>query len=155
MDAVTLIKKDHQAVESLFARYEKLKPRAYRQAGEIRDRVCRELTIHAEIEEQILYPATREVRGETEEMIQEAEEEHAEAKAAIAELQGLSPESVKFPGAMGKLIGGVRHHVKEEEGEMLPKLRKGMARDDLEGLGKELAKAKREAQRRIKALEAA
>jgi hemerythrin superfamily protein len=150
MDGVTLIKNDHQTVEKLFQRYEKLGPKSYRQAGQIRDKVCTELTIHAEIEELILYPATREVRGETEEMIKEAEQEHEEAKTAIAELQGLSPEDVKFPGAMGKLIGGVRHHVKEEEGEILPKIRKGMSRADLEELGQQLADAKRDATRRLK-----
>jgi hemerythrin superfamily protein len=149
MDAIALIKKDHQTVEKLFARYEKLSPRAYRQAADIRDRVCRELTVHAEIAEQVLYPATREVRGETEEMVAEAEEEHAEAKAAIAELEGLSPESTKFPGAMGKLIGGVRHHVKEEESEMLPKISKAMSEQELNELGKQLFAAKRELQRHL------
>ena len=149
MDAISLIKKDHQTVERLFARYEKLRPRSYNQAGKIRDSVVRELTVHAEIEEQVLYAATREIRGETAEMVEEAEQEHAEAKAAIAELKGLSPESVKFPGAMGKLIGGVRHHVKEEEGEMLPKLRKAMSRQELEELGKRLAAAKRETKKTL------
>jgi hemerythrin superfamily protein len=148
MDAVTLIKKDHQAVERLFAQYEKLGPRAYRKAAQIRDRVCQELTTHAEIEEQVLYPATREVRGDTDEMVEEAEEEHAEAKKAIAKLQRLSPKSVKFPGAMGRLMGGVRHHVKEEEREVLPKIQKAMSKAELENLGKRLAEAKREAQRR-------
>ena len=150
MDGVTLIKMDHQAVQKLFDRYEKLGPRAYKQAGQLRDRVCTELTIHAEIEEQVLYPATREIRGETEEMVAEAEEEHAEAKAAIQELLSLSPESPKFPGAMGKLIGGVRHHVKEEESEILPKIRKAMSRSELEELGRQLAEAKRDATRRLK-----
>ena len=59
-----------------------------------------------------LYSATRESRGETEEMVMEPEEEYAEARAAIAERRRLSPE-----GAMGKLMDGVRHHVKEEESE--------------------------------------
>jgi hemerythrin superfamily protein len=149
MDAVTLIKKDHQEVEALFRRYEKLGPRAYRQAGQIRDRVCRELTIHAAIEEEVLYPATRRIRGETQRMVEEAEDEHAQARKAIAKLQTVSPESVKFPGAMGRLMGGVRHHVKEEEGEILPKIQKALSKAEREKLGERLAQAKREAQRQF------
>jgi hemerythrin superfamily protein len=147
MDAVTLIKKDHQTVEALFRRYEKLGPRAYRQAGHIRDRVCQELTTHAAVEEQVLYPEARRVRGKAEDMVEQAEDEHGQAKKAIAKLQRLSPKSVKFPGAMGRLMGGVRHHVKEEESELLPKLEKAMSKAELEKLGKRLASAKREAQR--------
>jgi hemerythrin superfamily protein len=149
MDAVTLIKKDHQEVEALFKRYEKLGPRAYRQAGQIRDRVCRQLTIHSEIEEVVLYPALGRIRRETERMVEEAEAEHRQAKKAIAKLQTLSPESVKFAGAMGRLMGGVRHHVKEEEGEILPKIQKAMTKAEREELGERLDQAKREAQRRF------
>jgi hypothetical protein len=112
MDAITLIKKGPPNDGACSSRTSG-SVLAYRTAGQIRDRIVPELTMDAEIEEQVLYPATREVRGESQELVKEAEAEHIEAKAAIAEVTGLDPQNVKFPAAMGKLMAGVRHHLRE------------------------------------------
>jgi len=83
--------------------------------------------------------------GEFEEMVKEAHVEHAEAKKPLREMEGLAGDDPLLDAKMSALIGGVRHHVKEEEEEMLPKFRKAMSRDDLEALGERLKEAKKTA----------
>jgi hypothetical protein len=83
--------------------------------------------------------------GEWLEMVEEAHVEHQEAKDALRALVGLSGDDPLLDAKMSALIGGVRHHVKEEEKEMFPKLRKDMNPADLEELGDRLKEAKKEA----------
>jgi hypothetical protein len=87
-------------------------------------RVCDELEVHTQIEEELFYPAARSALAgkEGEDLIDEAEVEHASAKQLIAELRGLQPEDPKFKAHFTVLSEYVKHHIKEEEGEMFEKL---------------------------------
>jgi hemerythrin superfamily protein len=142
MDALTLLKKDHQTVEKLFARFEK-KP-----GKEIADRFIRELSIHAVIEEQLFYPAVRQAAKaqglkEAEDEVLEALEEHHVAKWLLSEIEGLDEDDERFEPKCKVLIESVRHHVKEEEGPLFRMVRRLFKRDQLDELGKLLQKAKK------------
>jgi hypothetical protein len=78
-------------------------------------------------------------------MVHEADVEHAEAKTALRAMVGLSGDDPMLDAKMSALIGGVRHHVKEEEQEMLPKFRKALSPAELDELGKRLKQAKKTA----------
>jgi hemerythrin superfamily protein len=145
MDAIKLIKEDHKTVEGLFKRFEEAGSKAYKTKRRLADRVIKELSVHAAIEEKILYPTMKQLGGEFEEMVHEATVEHAETKNALRALVGLSGDDPMLDAKMSALIGGVRHHAEEEEKEMLPKFRQAMSRRELEELGESLRLAKRTA----------
>jgi hemerythrin-like domain-containing protein len=145
VDATALIKDDHKNVEGLFKRFEEAGSKAYKTKRQLADRVIKELSVHAAIEEKVLYPAMKKLGGEFSEMVHEADVEHAEAKTALRAMVGLSGDDPMLDAKMSALIGGVRHHVKEEEQEMLPKFRKALSPAELDELGKRLKQAKKTA----------
>jgi hemerythrin superfamily protein len=140
MDGITLLKQDHRTVDSLFRRYEAgLQGEDKRQVVE---EIIRELSIHAAIEEQVLYPAMRRAFPQGQDMAEEGIEEHAEVKETLADLDGMDPSDPAFDPKVRSLIGDVRHHVEEEEEEMFPKLAAAVPAERLEELGSALESAK-------------
>lgn len=139
-DAIALLKADHRAVEELFAKFESTK-RADQKAKIVQD-ICTELTIHATIEEKDFYPAAQEVLKDDKDLIDEAEVEHASLKWLIAQLEAEAPDSELYDAKVTVLKEYVSHHVKEEEKEMFPKLKKTEL--DLKALGAQLAASKAE-----------
>lgn len=120
-----LLKEDHKHVKKHFREFEKMDPEKDPQAcQELALRVCDELEVHTQIEEELFYPAVREALAgkEGEDLIDEAEVEHASAKQLIAELRNLPPEDPKFKAHFTVLSEYVKHHVKEEENEMFEQL---------------------------------
>ena len=142
MDAIALLKADHNEVEKLFKRFEELGPRAKKTKSDIAEKVIKALSQHASIEEQILYPFVRERLPDEEELVLEALEEHHVAKWVLSELDGMTPDDERFDAKFTVLAESVRHHVKEEEGELFPKLREEFTKTELEELGAALAAAK-------------
>jgi hemerythrin superfamily protein len=145
MDAIALLKADHADVEKLFKRFEGLGPRAKKSKAEIVDKVIAALSQHAAIEEQVLYPAARERLADDEPMVLEALEEHHIVKWVLDELDGMAPDDERFDAKFTVLAENVRHHVKEEEGELFPKLRKSFTKSELDELCEQLAAAKKAA----------
>jgi hemerythrin superfamily protein len=141
MDAIALLKVDHQKVEELFAKFEKAGNRAKKTKRKIVDAVIVELSMHAAVEEQVFYPAIRKLDGLEDEIL-EAIEEHHIVKWTLSELDGLSPEQDNFDAKVTVLIENVRHHVKEEEKSVFPRVRKAMGQARLNDLGLTLADAK-------------
>jgi len=140
-----LLKEDHKHVKKHFREFEKLDAQKEPEAcQQLAMRVCDELEVHTQLEEEVFYPAAREALAgkEGEDLLDEAEVEHASAKQLIAELRALQPEDPKFKAHFTVLSEYVKHHVKEEEGEMFPKVRK--AKLDLDALGEEIAERKEE-----------
>lgn len=142
-DAVDLLDADHIAVKKLFTQFKKLSedkaPGDERKA--IADRICKELTVHAEIEEQIFYPAAREAIND-DDLLNEAEVEHASAKDLIAQISAMDAEEELFDAKVIVLGEYIDHHVEEERNEMFPKARtSGM---DLKGMVAELKALKEE-----------
>jgi hemerythrin superfamily protein len=143
MDAITLLKDDHQTVEKLFKQFEKAGDRAHVQKRKIVDRIIEELSVHAAVEEQVFYPVARGAVPDTEEIALESLEEHHIVKWVLSELQDMDPKDERFDAKVTVLIENVRHHVEEEEGDFFPKVRKQLGRNDLADLGEALEKAKK------------
>ena len=134
MDAITMLKDDHQSVEKLFKEFEKAGDRAFVTKRKLVDRMIEELSRHAAIEEQIFYPATRETIDGIDDQVLEGIEEHHIVKWQLSELEQLDVEDERFDAKVTVLIENVRHHVEEEEGDYFPKVRDAWGRNDLQDL---------------------
>lgn len=134
-DVTKLLSQDHRRVEQLFEQFEATEDRT------IALKICDELTVHAELEEEIVYPALERIDAELE---QEAEKEHGEAKALIARVRSMADGDSQLLPTMVKLKAAIEHHVKEEETEAWPKLREQLSTDRLETLGEQVESAKGE-----------
>ena len=143
MDAITLLKTDHKAVEKLFKQYEKAGDNAFKTKQEVVAKIIEELAIHAAIEEQVFYPAIRKEVGDVEDDVLEGLEEHHIVKWTLSELEGMAADEERFNAKVTVLIESVRHHVEEEEGEMFPAVRAALGRKRLGEIGDALAKAKK------------
>lgn len=133
-NAVELLKSDHKEVKALFRAYEKLVKSAAgnEEKQTLAEQICTMVTVHAIVEEEIFYSAVRSAVAERD-LLDEAEVEHASAKDLITQIQSMTP-SDNFYDAKVKVLGEyIDHHVKEEEGEMLPRVQK--TKLDLEALG--------------------
>jgi hemerythrin superfamily protein len=137
-NALTKLKDDHDTVRKLFDQYEKSKDEMdYDEKEAMVAQICDELTVHAQIEEEIFYPALREATDdELDELLDEAEVEHAGAKDLIAQLEEASADDELHDAKVTVLGEYVKHHAGEEENEIFPKVRK--AGIDLEELGSQL-----------------
>lgn len=142
-DAIELLQEDHRQVEALFTEYEQLAAGNDIDAKEaLALEICEMLTVHAQVEEEIFYPAARQALGDETELVDEAEEEHADAKQLIAEIEEMTAEDSDFDAKVKALGEAINHHVEEEEGEMFPKLKEsGM---DTQALGDQMAERKQE-----------
>ncbi len=142
MDAITLLKADHRAVQKLFKQFEKSGDRAVVTKRNIVKDIVKELSIHAAIEEQVFYPSVRnEVDGAEREVLESLEEHHV-AKWLLSEIDGMSPDDERFDAKVTVLIEAVRHHVEEEETVLFPEVRAALGRKRLGEIGEVLAKAK-------------
>ena len=141
-DAITMLKDDHKTVEQLFKRFEKAGDRAHTEKRNVVDRIIEELSVHAAIEEQVFYPVIRVTVSGTEDQTLESLEEHHIVKWVLSELDSMSPEDERFDAKVTVLIENVRHHVKEEEQDLFPMVRKGLSRDSLRDLGDVMDKAR-------------
>ena len=139
MEATRLLRADHRTVSDLFAQYESTRSTARKR--KLVEQVCAELTVHAQIEEEIFYPAVKQALKDKE-LIPEATVEHATVKHLIAQLEGVEPDGEMFDAKVKVLSEYVKHHVKEEEGEMFKKAR--ATRLDLIALGEQMAARKQE-----------
>jgi hemerythrin superfamily protein len=141
MDAISLLKQDHEKVSKLFEKFAS----AEEGKGEIAAEVCKLLTVHAQIEEEIFYPAARDALESDEQgegLLDEAEVEHASAKELIAQIEEGDEGDHLFDAKVKVLGEYIKHHVQEEEGELFPKVKDTEL--DLETLGKELKARKTE-----------
>jgi hypothetical protein len=138
-DAIKLLKDDHREVKTWFKQYENLEDDSEKQA--LADKICLALTVHTQIEEEIYYPATREAIDD-DDLLDEAEVEHASAKQLIAEIKSMKAGDRLFDAKVTVLGEYVEHHVEEEESEMFPESRDSDL--DLKALGQQLAARKQE-----------
>ncbi|HEX3841741.1 MAG TPA: hemerythrin domain-containing protein [Acidimicrobiales bacterium] len=145
MDAITLLKNDHKAVDKLFKSYEKAGDRAKATKKKLVAQMIKDLSVHAAIEEELFYPAARDAVEETTPDVLESLEEHHIVKWVLSELEGMDPSDERFDAKVTVLIELVRHHVDEEEHELFPEVRAGLGRTRLAEIGEQLEKAKRTA----------
>ena len=144
-DATKLLMQDHKEVKTLFKQYDKLVQGEADadEKQELAQQICTMLRVHTSVEEELFYPTVREALGDDAALVDEADVEHASAKELIEQLDGADPASDDHYDAKVKVLGEyIDHHVKEEEGEMFPKVRKTSL--DLDALGGEMAARKEE-----------
>ena len=143
-DAIQLLTADHKEVKALFKQYDKLAQgtNAADAKREIAQQICEALTVHATVEEEIFYPAARTVLGKDEDLVDEADVEHATAKELIAQIEDATSVDAMYDAKVKVLGEYIDHHVKEEEDEMFPKIKKTEL--DLKQLGAEMSLRKTE-----------
>jgi Hemerythrin HHE cation binding domain len=137
-EATALLRADHKVVSELFAQYEKA--RATSRKKKLVAKICTELSVHAQVEEEIFYPAVKQALKDHE-LVPEATVEHATLKDLIAQVEGVEPEGEMFDAKIKVLSEYVKHHVEEEHTEMFPKARKSSL--DMVELGLEIAARKK------------
>ena len=143
MDALQLLKADHEVVRDLFSQFKKAKENDdVEQLGRLQRTIFTELEVHTAIEEEVFYPEAKEVGGEAEELVAEGVEEHHVVKVLMNEIADLDPGDETFVAKMTVLIENVEHHADEEEEELFPKLRKVFGDERLESMGAKLQQAK-------------
>lgn len=144
-DAIALLTDDHKKVQKMFKDFGKLQENDERKR-ELVQTLCAELTIHAQIEEEIFYPAARDAMDK-QDLLDEAQVEHASAKDLIAQLSSMQPDEALYDAKVAVLGEYVNHHVKEEQQQMFPKVRK--AKVDMKMLGEQISARKRELQQQM------
>ena len=117
-DAIALLRADHGTVSGLFADYEKTDSRKKKKA--LVAEICTALSVHAQIEEEIFYPAVKTALKDKL-LVPEATVEHASVKDLIAQIEGGEPDGEVYDAKVKVLSEYVKHHVKEEQNEMFPK----------------------------------
>jgi hemerythrin-like domain-containing protein len=142
-DALALLTSDHDVVKALFDEFEDLsgQEEVDERKAELVQQICNELTVHAQVEEEVYYPAVREAIDD-DALMDEADVEHASAKDLVAQLEGMSPGDDHYDAKVVVLGEYVKHHIDEEEGEMFDQVRESEI--DTAALGAELAARKGE-----------
>ena len=145
MDALTLLKNDHDKVKDLLAELESTTERGVKTRTELFDRIKTELTVHEIIEEEIFYPTLKQ-HPKAKDIVLEAYEEHDVVNILMGELSALPVDDETW-GAKAKVMKeNVEHHMEEEEGEMFQKARQVFDKDELEDLGSRMEQRKAQAQ---------
>jgi len=139
-DAISILTADHKKVKKLFKDFEYMKESGSpAEKEELVAEICRELTMHADAEEQIFYPAARE-EIEEKNLLDEAEVEHAGVRDLVSQLQSMRPDDDLYDAKVTVMSEYVNHHIEEEQNEIFPKVKK--AKLDLERLGEQILEFK-------------
>ena len=138
-DAIALLKADHEAVSQLFSEYEKTRSVPNKKA--LVAEICTALSVHAQVEEEIFYPAVKAALKDKL-LVPEATVEHASVKDLITQLEGVEPDGEMYDAKVKVLSEYVKHHVKEEQTEMFPKAKASSL--DMLDLGARMAARKNE-----------
>ena len=137
-DAIDLLKQDHRKVEALFKEYAKADNKRSKQA--LARQICAELDTHARIEDKIFYPQSKREAPEALDEVNEGIVEHEGIERLVKQLSKMSASDELFESRMTVLEEYVKHHVKEEESTMFPKIVESDV--DLKALGERLSKEK-------------
>lgn len=144
-DAIALLIEDHQKVKKMFKDFEKLKKADGNDSEKtaLVEKICQALTMHMQVEEEIFYPAVRAAIDD-DDLMDESDIEHAEAKELISQLQGMKAGDDHYDAKVKVLGENIDHHVEDEEDEMFPEARKSKV--DLAGLGEQIVQRNKELQ---------
>ncbi|MDQ1592792.1 MAG: hypothetical protein QOG71_3419 [Pyrinomonadaceae bacterium] len=134
MDAITLLKTDHEKVSGIFEKLEETTERAEKTREELFTKLKQELDVHAHIEEKIFYPVLKKSE-ETRDITMEGIQEHHVVKVLLGELDAMGVGSETWTAKLKVLKENVEHHVEEEEGDMFKKAREVLSKEQLEELG--------------------
>jgi len=149
MDALTLLKADHQKVKKLMGELEKTTERGVKTREELFNKLVGELTVHEKIEEQIFYPRVRDAAKtkEVKDIVAESFEEHHFVNVVIGEIKDTPFDAEEWAAKFSVMKENIEHHAfEEEEGEMFPKVQKLFDKDELEQMGTEMEELKMQLQ---------
>ena len=141
MNAVELLKEDHQKVQGLFDQVKATE--SEKQHRQLYKKIKPELEAHTYAEEKVLYPMLKK-HEEFKDQVLEAIEEHLQVKTLLRDIERLAEQSERFDAKLKVLIDNVEHHVEEEEGELFPSMETQFSEAELEELGLQLETAKKE-----------
>ena len=139
---IEVITCDHREVEAAFKQLESGEGTAEHRRSLV-DHVIAELVRHSVAEEMYMYPAARESLSDGDQVADHEIEEHAEAEEVMKRLDGMDPADSDFDQLVKKLIADVRHHIADEESDLLPRLQQSCSADQLVELGKQVSEAKK------------
>lgn len=143
MDLISILKADHRSVDGLFERFASHSARARKARESTVRRIVSELSLHARVEEQVVYPVVRDHLPDLAPTVSESLEEHRVVGWELSTIAALPPDDDRLDAKVSVLRDLVGHHVEEEEHDLFPKLRTGLSRRELEDLGDTLRAAKR------------
>ena len=146
MDALTLLKQDHEKVKAILKELEPTTERATKTRTELFAKLKTELTVHEIIEEEIFYPTLKE-HPKAREIVLEGYEEHNVVDTIMGELEALPVEDETWGPKAKVMTENIEHHIEEEEGEMFEKARQVFDRQELDDLGARMEERKVEAMR--------
>ena len=146
MDALTLLRQDHDKVKALLRELEPTTERAEKTRTELFQKIKTELTVHEIIEEEIFYPTLKQ-HPKAREIVLEGYEEHDVVDTLMSELEALPVDDETWGPKAKVMIENIEHHIEEEEGEMFQKARQVFDREELEQLGRVMEARKQEAMR--------
>lgn len=141
IDAIDMLKQDHDKVDKAFKDFEKMDRKDVEACRRLIEMVCEDLKVHTTLEDEVFYPAVRE-SIEDEDLMNEAAVEHETAKMLIDQLENMGTDDPNYYATFTVLGEYVRHHIKEEQGEMFPAAKK--AKLDLVALGERMRSRKEE-----------
>ncbi len=144
-DAIVMLREDHKEIKRLFREFERAKDSTAGKRQRLADRFLKLLVEHTYIENEVMYPRVRELVPELEDDILESYEEHHVADVLVNELAGMRASDERFTAKAMVLIENVRHHIKEEEDEWFPQVRESLGRKQLQELGEEMKRARKDA----------
>ncbi|WP_329111001.1 hemerythrin domain-containing protein [Micromonospora sp. NBC_01699] len=147
-DAIVLLKQDHREIRALFNEFQQAGEKATKKKGDIVGRILEALTVHTYIENECMYPETRELLPDLEDDVLESYEEHHVADVLCLELAAMKPDDERFDAKTMVLIENVTHHIEEEEEEWFPKVREGLGRKKLQEIGERMLEMKEKAPRK-------
>jgi hemerythrin superfamily protein len=143
-DLVSVITRDHQAVELVFAELQ-LGEGSPEHRRDLADHMTAELIRHSVAEEMYMYPAARRVFPDGDQVADHEIAEHAEVERLLKDLEGVQATDPRFDDLVGKVIAEIRHHVREEEEQLLPRLQEACSPEELQELGRMVVRAKESA----------
>jgi hemerythrin superfamily protein len=141
-DLISVIVTDHREVEQIFQELES-RQGTPEHRRDLADHVITELVRHSVAEEQYMYPAARRYLENGDELADHELEEHAEAEQVMKQLEGVPADDPRFDQLLGDLMKDIRHHIKDEEEDLLPKLQQACSAEDLRDLGEKVVNAKK------------
>ena len=147
-DAIVVLKNDHKEILKTFRDFESLGDQAHKRKGQLVDKMIELLTVHTYLENEVMYPRVRALLPDLEDDILESYEEHHVADVLVMELAAMSVSDERFTAKTTVLIENVTHHIKEEEEDWFPEVRKGLGRKQLQEIGAEMVKARKKAPRK-------
>nr|WP_298139008.1 hemerythrin domain-containing protein [uncultured Pseudomonas sp.] len=151
MNAIDLLKADHQIVKEILTQLQESSTRAVKGRTQLLYKLEAEVSVHTKLEEELLYPAFKEAGGKEEaQMFYEAKEEHRTVDSLVLpDLKGTDPSTPEFTGRVKVIKELLEHHIDEEERELFPRARKLLSKSRLDEMGEQMAERKTELKKQI------